>query len=603
MAKTLARRFCPSLCIVSVLFTQSSPAKATRPLMRTAIAINQIRMSIPAPFETVFASDTLGLDQEDSAQRKQLLKQAAEYSDLRHSRMTRAAQSAWINRCESPNGEDNPFCKYELEREPKRGAHAKRSRRAEKRAIANDLRAGRFDEIEVRLGSDVAGAVSQLENEGGLVNVAMRVADTTECVPTKVSTALAYKLEERFPDIESVELTKRLYRKSSSCGKDAAAAQASFRLGLIEIWQDRCNEIPELMMKVETTPEAGQYHARAKYWRYFCAMKTGNAAAKQLAKDLLIKDHPMSFQALAASVGDESPMTQILKTAAPQIAYRSIVRPDINPILRASEGLVRKGEGALAVEMLDRSLSEIGMIEPEVRLYLAVVLNRLGSALTKFKILGELFQDAPKMVSLQTLRLFFPLAYYDLAREKKEKVDPLLLLSLMRQESAFNKDARSIAGARGLMQVMPGTARTIASVRAVRLFDPSTNIRVGTKYFLKRLEQYGGDVELTLAAYNAGFSRVDQWRKRYPTDNRLLFFDFIPFRETRDYVSSILRNYFWYVKLYGPAPTDNLAENGTLSSLDAKTLAIVSANAGAAAGFGAVSSAGSSAESSEPKEK
>jgi soluble lytic murein transglycosylase len=133
------------------------------------------------------------------------------------------------------------------------------------------------------------------------------------------------------------------------------------------------------------------------------------------------------------------------------------------------------------------------------------------------------------------------------------------------------------------MQVMPATARMIASVRTTALSDPQTNIKVGTKYFTKRLAQYNGDVELTLAAYNAGFARVDQWLKRYPTDNKLLFLDFIPFKETREYVSTILRNYYWYVKLYDHELEGSGGEAKKLNAAGPKVLSIITANAGVAA--------------------
>ena len=91
-------------------------------------------------------------------------------------------------------------------------------------------------------------------------------------------------------------------------------------------------------------------------------------------------------------------------------------------------------------------------------------------------------------------------------------------------------------------------------------------------YLRKRLAQYNGDVELTLAAYNAGFSRVDDWKRRYPTENRILFLDLIPFRETRDYVSSILRNYYWYTKLYGTDAVVALQRSTRHPAVAAKTL-------------------------------
>jgi soluble lytic murein transglycosylase len=62
--------------------------------------------------------------------------------------------------------------------------------------------------------------------------------------------------------------------------------------------------------------------------------------------------------------------------------------------------------------------------------------------------------------------------------------------------------------------------------------------------------RYEGDVELALAAYNAGSEVVDKWARRYPVKNRLLFLDLIPYAETRNYVTLIGRNYYWYSKLY-----------------------------------------------------
>jgi soluble lytic murein transglycosylase len=103
----------------------------------------------------------------------------------------------------------------------------------------------------------------------------------------------------------------------------------------------------------------------------------------------------------------------------------------------------------------------------------------------------------------------------------------------------------------GLMQLMPATARMFGGIRRkADLYKPEANVRVGTRYFSYLIERYSGDVELALAAYNAGPSRVDEWLKRYPVGSRMLFLDMIPFRETREYVASIARNYYWYKLLY-----------------------------------------------------
>jgi soluble lytic murein transglycosylase len=139
--------------------------------------------------------------------------------------------------------------------------------------------------------------------------------------------------------------------------------------------------------------------------------------------------------------------------------------------------------------------------------------------------------------------------------QEEDPVRRLILMSLIRQESAFDPRARSRAGALGLMQVMPMTARRVAGVSTRKLREVDTNLQVGSKYFAMLLNQFDNDVELALAGYNAGPHRVKDWLRRYPVSDRILFNDLIPFKETREYVAAIVRNYFFYRRLEStPAP-------------------------------------------------
>jgi soluble lytic murein transglycosylase len=149
------------------------------------------------------------------------------------------------------------------------------------------------------------------------------------------------------------------------------------------------------------------------------------------------------------------------------------------------------------------------------------------------------------------MELYFPEAPIPLDDLNRLTVDENLLRALIRQESGFNSQARSKAGAIGLMQIMPGTAKTLGGMSLQgQLLRPDLNLKIGSRYFLSLLEKYKGDTELALAAYNAGPKRVDQWLANYPVKDRILFLDLIPFKETRDYVAFIARNYFWYTHLY-----------------------------------------------------
>lgn len=571
---------------LTLTFTTPAPAEATRPLVHPPVVLKLSALNMPVALERVMQKKTTGLDLEDKKIRAIALEKAKEYVDIRRGTWERARIEAWLTECEKSIGKKSlsPFCKSELERtsddEPNR---LPSEIRAERQDMAEKIRAGEFAKLEGKSYPDVMQALGQIGDAPAVRPIADKIAQTKACVPSALSSSVGFKLEELFPDQEAVELVKTLYKKSADCGSDYAAGQSAFRLGLIAVWQNKCTDVEPLMKKVETIPDASQFHARAKYWRYHCAGVAKNEKTKSEVRESLVTQNPMSFQNLAVNGSDTAMMNRVMRTEEAQtVLFRSVVRPDLNEIIRSAEALEKIGESTLAGEFLDRSVADLNTMEPETRLYVAALLDRMTITLTKFKIMSSLFQDAPRLVSRGTMQMMFPLQFSAIVKSQAKDIDPLLILSLMRQESAFNASAVSLVGARGLMQVMPATARSIASVRAARLFDPKTNVDVGTKYLEKRLMQYRGDVELTLAAYNAGAGRVDRWMKRYTTDNKMLFLDFIPFRETREYVSSILRNYYWYVRLYGPDEAKIAATEAKKVQVapQTKVQAIMSANAG-----------------------
>lgn len=154
--------------------------------------------------------------------------------------------------------------------------------------------------------------------------------------------------------------------------------------------------------------------------------------------------------------------------------------------------------------------------------------------------------------------LLFPLPYRaEVVRNARERdLDPYLLAGLIRQESEFDPQAVSGANAYGLTQIRPATGRQFARKAGVAkvtmgvLYQPAANLKIGSSILRFMLDQQGGKVEQTLAAYNAGPQRVVEWmawnKYREPAE----FVESIPFTETRDYVQAVLRNAEMYRRLY-----------------------------------------------------
>jgi soluble lytic murein transglycosylase len=143
------------------------------------------------------------------------------------------------------------------------------------------------------------------------------------------------------------------------------------------------------------------------------------------------------------------------------------------------------------------------------------------------------------------------------SRLKNIKTEWALVHALIRQESMFDQYARSSAGAQGLMQLMPATAREVAkklglSYRPELLTaKPEYNIALGTYYIDKMTERFGGSYPMALAAYNAGPGRVEQWIKTFgdPRTGNVDLIDWIemiPIYETRNYVQRVLEGVYVY---------------------------------------------------------
>jgi soluble lytic murein transglycosylase len=153
--------------------------------------------------------------------------------------------------------------------------------------------------------------------------------------------------------------------------------------------------------------------------------------------------------------------------------------------------------------------------------------------------------------------LYLPLQHEDIIRQqaRKKNLDPALIAAMIYQESKF-EDRTSSAGAKGLMQILPGTAQFIARKSGGTAFQlrdlatPQINIAYGTWYLRYLIDRYGGNETLAVAAYNAGEHNVDTWVTRAGGNSHFDAATDIPFPETRHYVASVMDHRKQYREKY-----------------------------------------------------
>ncbi len=140
---------------------------------------------------------------------------------------------------------------------------------------------------------------------------------------------------------------------------------------------------------------------------------------------------------------------------------------------------------------------------------------------------------------------------------KERQINALLVTAVIRQESRFEPKVKSSAGAVGLMQVLPSTAKSIApqaklDSKKIDLENPDNNIMLGTLYLDHTHQQYGNNSLLAIASYNAGPGNVSKWLQTLPKEDPDEFVEAIPFDETKNYVRQVFGNYWNYLRLYNP---------------------------------------------------
>lgn len=323
-------------------------------------------------------------------------------------------------------------------------------------------------------------------------------------------------------------------------------AQAYWVAGLSAWRQNDCAAAAPAFENVAARTDNDDMRAAGYYWAARSHMSCGNAPKVQgLMRSAARLDE--TFYGLLA--GEALAMRPVVNTLAARFDGDDWARLGKYQNVRLSIALVEAGEYQLADEVL-RHQARIGALNEHDSLL------RLAHGLSLPETQIWLAHNAPQGQRPDAYARY-PMPKW--APEGGWRVDKALVFAHALQESNFRASVVSPAGARGLMQLMPGTAKLMAnrdgvSVDAAQLDNPSVNMAYGQRYLesLRDMSATGGLLPKVMAAYNAGPAPVGRWNEKIRDNgDPLLFIESIPYYETRAYVTIVMRNYWMYQRQAG----------------------------------------------------
>jgi soluble lytic murein transglycosylase len=260
-------------------------------------------------------------------------------------------------------------------------------------------------------------------------------------------------------------------------------------------------------------------NSKLKFWVANTIQMKNTSLSIPYYKDIILKD-PVSYYGVASANEIAS-----IENIDAQTLYRTIHAKKDDKNLIPKKLVQSLVYDSLKKIQLFGGLQSPSLIKEEIRklkqkeeiapkattLLVSKTLIKAKKYLDSFKIVYRELNNDNFVFELDILHALFPKPYYKYVKKYSKSFDPLITLSLIRQESGFNPKARSHVGARGLMQLMPTTARQFRRVRAKSLEKPLLNLSIGTRYLKNLISRYDNNLILALASYNAGEGNVDEW--------------------------------------------------------------------------------------------
>ncbi|MEQ9548397.1 MAG: transglycosylase SLT domain-containing protein [Coleofasciculus sp. G3-WIS-01] len=331
-----------------------------------------------------------------------------------------------------------------------------------------------------------------------------------------------------------------------------------------------------------TTENPHRFLARqAGFWVGKWARELGRRQDAQTAFEEVITNHPQSYYAwrsavqLGWDVGDFKTVRQL---------DPKLVLPETRPVLPVGSAALKelyllgsdqdawilwKAEFQNRLEPTFAEQFTDGLVQLGIGDYLSGIATIASLEDRETPEEQAQYQDLREKFTYWQALYPFPFSDEIATYSQKRELNPLLVTALIRQESRFEPDIRSGAGAVGLMQMMPSTGAWAAEnidMEDYSLENPDDNIKLGT-WFLRQVHQsYNDNSLLAIASYNAGQGNLAKWLRQQSAGDPDEFVESIPFDETRDYVKQVFGNYWNYLRLYDPKVAEQVAQHSQSQS-------------------------------------
>lgn len=315
------------------------------------------------------------------------------------------------------------------------------------------------------------------------------------------------------------------------------------------------------------------YDSKLQYWIAYALLKTGDTKKATTYFNKIINSSPYSFYSIISlkeiaaqnkGMSEQDILAKLISKDSPAEFKLDVASNELKDGLRRLavwNSLGHERFATLEIRNIQSMDKEHGFKDKEyaktvtnneykefIVLNLVRLLHSQDKFITSFKVFQDSLGENSLSLNYRLIKYIFPLSYLSVIEKNSSNLDPLIIISLIRQESAFNPEATSRVGAKGLMQLMPATAKRFnRKIKVNHLSNPQVNVALGSKYLKQLFTRFDGNLIYTLASYNAGENRIDRWKKEiFRNDDPLATIESIPFEETRNYVKLIYRNRFFY---------------------------------------------------------